>query len=128
MRDANAELGEALTREHPQQAFNELNRRFHMALYRCAGSAVLLRTIENLASQADRIRMHFDLRRSPAPRHHEAILEACERRDAEAAAAATRDHILEVHRLLMPDGYDIAPGSPLAAALECAGAVERYGR
>ena len=118
MQDANAQLGEALHGEHPQRRFNELNRRFHLTLYRCADSEILLRTIENLASQADRIRMHLQLHQSPAYRHHQAIVEACERRDAGAAVAATRDHILEVHRLLMPDGYHVAPGSPLAAVLE----------
>jgi GntR family transcriptional regulator, rspAB operon transcriptional repressor len=114
MHDANAPIGEIADGRRPQPEFNELNRRFHMALYQCAGTPVLLRTIENLASQADRVRMHFNLRHSPAHQHHEEILDACRRRDAESAAAATRDHILSVHRLAMPEGYQIAPDSPLA--------------
>lgn len=123
MRAANAPIGEISAGQRPQQQFNELNHQFHLALYQCAGTPVLLRTIENLASQADRIRMHFDLRRSPAHAHHETILDACQRRDAEAAAAATRDHILTVHRMTMPDGYAIAADSPLAVVLRDADAM-----
>ncbi|WP_329343443.1 GntR family transcriptional regulator [Streptomyces sp. NBC_01352] len=121
MREANERLSEAVRGEHPQRSFNELNRRFHMTLYERADSTVLLRTIENLSSQAERIRMHFDLTHSPAHQHHEVILDACERRDPDAAAAATRDHILAIHCLLKPDGYRIEPGSPLAVVLATAG-------
>ncbi|MEU6412904.1 GntR family transcriptional regulator [Microbispora sp. NPDC046933] len=120
MREAHEQLNRSLEGENPQREFNELNRRFHMTLYRRADSAVLLRTIENLASQAERIRMHFDLRQSPAGRHHEEILAACENRDIEVAAATTRDHILAAHRLMMPDDYRIEAGSMLAAVLATA--------
>ncbi|GAA2219626.1 GntR family transcriptional regulator [Nonomuraea monospora] len=121
MREAHAQLTRSLRGEHAQREFNELNRRFHMTLYHRADSAVLLRTIENLASQAERIRMHFDLRQAPAGRHHEKILAACENRDVETAAATTRDHILAAHRMMMPDGYRIESGSMLATVLATAG-------
>ncbi|MEV7384664.1 GntR family transcriptional regulator [Streptomyces sp. NPDC091215] len=125
MRDAHERLDAALAGAHAQRDFNELNRRFHMALYQRAGSSVLLREIESLAGQAERIRMHFDLRHSPAGHHHAAILEACERRDPEAAAAATRDHILTAHRMVMGDDHRIEPGSSLAAVLAVSGGTSR---
>ncbi|MFK0119842.1 GntR family transcriptional regulator [Streptomyces sp. NPDC090994] len=117
MREAHERLGQALTSEHPQREFNELNRRFHLALYERAESPVLLRTIESLTGQAERIRMHFDLRQSPAGRHHQEILDACARRDVEAVVAATRDHILTAHRMTMGEDYQVPPGSALAAVL-----------
>ncbi|XVQ06943.1 GntR family transcriptional regulator [Spirillospora sp. CA-255316] len=125
MRQAHEQLTRSLKGENPQREFNELNHRFHMTLYRRADSPVLLRNIENYASQAERIRMHFDMRQSPAGEHHEEILTACENRDAEAAAATTRDHILTAHRLMMPDDYRIEAGSMLATVLATAGLDER---
>lgn len=121
MREAHERLGAAIAGGHPQRRFNELNRRFHLALYERAESSVLLRSIENLADQAERIRIHFDLRHSPAEPHHAAILAACELRDADAVAAATRDHILTMHRLMMTKDYTIEPGSPLATVLAASG-------
>jgi GntR family transcriptional regulator, rspAB operon transcriptional repressor len=121
MRETHAQLTESLKGETAQREFNELNRRFHMTLYQRADSAALLRTIENLASQAERIRMHFDLRQGPAQPHHEAILRACENRDAAAAAAATRDHILTAYQAMMPDDHRIEPGSSLGVVLAIAG-------
>ncbi|MEU9340056.1 GntR family transcriptional regulator [Streptomyces sp. NPDC048278] len=122
MRDAHERLESALSGDDAQRDFNGLNRRFHMALYQRAGSSVLLREIEGLADQAERIRMHFDLRHSPAGQHHAAILDACERGDAEAAAAATRDHILITHRMVTGADQRLEPGSPLAAVLAASGA------
>jgi DNA-binding GntR family transcriptional regulator len=127
MRDAHERLGAALTDAHPQREFNELNRRFHMTLYRRAESSVLLRSIESLADQAERVRMHFDLRDSPAGRHHAVILAACEHRDADAVAAATRDHILAAYRLMVGEDYRIQPGSPLAAVLAASGTTDLTG-
>jgi DNA-binding GntR family transcriptional regulator len=121
MRETHARLTESLKGETAQREFNELNRRFHMTLYQRADSAALLRTIENLASQAERIRMHFDLRQGPAQPHHEAILQACENRDAAAVAAATRDHILTAYQAMMPDDHRIEPGSSLGVVLAIAG-------
>jgi GntR family transcriptional regulator, rspAB operon transcriptional repressor len=109
-----AQLTESLKGETAQREFNELNRRFHMSLYQRADSAVLLRTIENLASQAERIRMHFDLRRGPAQPHHEAILRACENRHA---ATAARRHILTAYQAMMPDDHRIEPESSLGVVL-----------
>ncbi|MGW1028426.1 FCD domain-containing protein [Streptomyces sp. NPDC002577] len=127
MRAAHEQLGAALAGAHPQRKFNELNRRFHMALYQRTESPVLVRDIESLADQAERIRMHFDLRHSPAGKHHAVILEACERRDAGAAAAATRDHILAAHRLVMGEDYRVEPGSSLATVLAASGVTDLTG-
>ncbi|MGI5459135.1 GntR family transcriptional regulator [Streptomyces sp. CA-249302] len=127
MREAHERLGAALAGDHTQRDFNELNRRFHMALYRRAESPVLLREIESLAGQAERIRMHFDLRHGPAEQHHAIILDACERRDTEAVAVATLDHILTAHRLMMGAEYVMQPDSALAAVLAAAGVTDLSG-
>ncbi|MFE0679101.1 GntR family transcriptional regulator [Streptomyces sp. NPDC058867] len=127
MRAAHRDLGLTLAGDHPEREFNDLNRRFHMALYLRAESPVLLSSIEGLAGQAERIRMHFDLRHSPAGHHHAEILEACERRDTDAAAAATRDHILSAHRLIMGEDYRVEPDSLLAAALTRSGLTDFSG-
>ncbi|WP_344780323.1 GntR family transcriptional regulator [Microbacterium kribbense] len=75
--------------------FNELNHAFHGTLYGAADSPTLLRLIDLLGAEADRIRLHFDLRAPLADAYHRAILDACRRRDADAAAHSTRLHLLE---------------------------------
>lgn len=75
--------------------FNELNRAFHGVVYAAADSPTLRRLIELLGAEADRMRLHFDLRAPLAEAHHRDILDACRRRDAQAAASATRHHLLE---------------------------------
>lgn len=125
MREAHEQLGAALVGAHAQREFHELNRPFHMALHRRAGSSVLLRDIESLAGQAERVRMHFDLRHSPAERHHAVILDAFERRDAEAVAAATRDHILAAYLLMAGEEHRVEPGSALATVLVLSGPADR---
>ncbi|MFH8251211.1 GntR family transcriptional regulator [Microbacterium sp. B2969] len=75
--------------------FNELNRAFHAVLYGAADSPTMLRLIELLGAEADRIRLHFDVRGPFAEEHHREILDACRRRDAAAASQATRSHLLE---------------------------------
>ncbi|MCX6502490.1 MAG: GntR family transcriptional regulator [Microbacterium sp.] len=90
--------------------FNELNRAFHDVLYRAAGAPVLTRLIETLGAEADRIRLHFDLRSPLAEVFHRQILAACRDRDADAAARATRLHLLESYFGMRNQGRDVTPG------------------
>lgn len=89
--------------------FNELNREFHAILYRAADAPSLLRLVGSLQDEADRIRLHFDLRAPLAEAHHRDILGACERRDAVAVRDATRSHILEAYLAMRAD-RTVAPG------------------
>ncbi|MFT4212069.1 MAG: GntR family transcriptional regulator [Microbacterium sp.] len=78
-----------------QGVFNDVNRAFHGVLYAAADSPVLERLISSLGAEADRLRLHFDVRAPFAEAYHRVILDACRRRDAAAAAEATRQHLLE---------------------------------
>lgn len=118
MRDANEKLARAMADPTAaQNSFGPFNCAFHQALYQAGGSKTLSRMTNDLSSQAERIRMHFDVRRGNAVAEHERILTACVAGDAEEAVAATRDHLLAVHLRVMPDDYRIPPGSTLEAAL-----------
>lgn len=75
--------------------FNRLNRAFHSVIYAASDSPTLVRLIDLLNDEADRIRLHFDMRAPLAEAYHRTILAACEARDADAAARATRLHLLE---------------------------------
>lgn len=77
--------------------FNELNGRFHGLLYAAADAPVLSALITQLSAEADRIRLHFDVRAPLAEAYHREILMACRQRDAAAAALATRRHLLEAY-------------------------------
>ena len=98
-----ARMGEILTQLESRRedadfslgVFNELNHEFHSVLYAAADAPSLMRLIELLGAEADRIRLHFDLRAPLAEAYHRDILEGCRRRDAAAVAEATRRHILE---------------------------------
>lgn len=96
--------------------FNELNRAFHGVLYAAADSPVLGRLIELLGAEADRIRLHFDIRPPLAEVHHREILDACRRRDGRAAALATRRHLLESY-LAMRGGDRVVRDGLLADVL-----------
>jgi len=75
--------------------FNELNNEFHRVVYAAADAPILLRQIESLQAEADRIRLHFDVSHGYADPLHREILAACTRRDSVAAGKVTRRHILE---------------------------------
>lgn len=99
--------------------FNDLNRELHAIVFRAADAPVLLRLIEVLGAEADRIRLHFPLTPGLAHRYHRAIISACRERDAEGARDATREHLLEAY-FSMRRQRSVAPG-PLAAALAACG-------
>jgi len=90
--------------------FNELNRAFHGVLYAAADAPVLVGLIERLQDEADRMRLHFDLRSPLAEAYHRQILDACRRRDAAGAAAATRAHLLESYLAMRGTDRAVAPG------------------
>ena len=77
--------------------WGELNRRFHYSLYEGSGRPYHLQTISTALDRVDRYsRAQLVLTdgMARARREHEAILQACIDRDAEAAAELTRLHIL----------------------------------
>lgn len=90
--------------------FNDLNRDFHAVIYRAADTPVLLRLIEEICAEADRIRLHFDVRAPLAEAFHRDILDACRRRDAVAAARATRMHLVESYLGMRGAGRTIGDG------------------
>ncbi|WP_052336286.1 GntR family transcriptional regulator [Nocardioides alkalitolerans] len=108
-----------------QHAFRALNREFHLTLYRAAGSPALERIVADLADRAERMRLHFDVRRGRALADHAAILEACVAGDVEAAVAATREHVVGTFRMMVPDDFEVTPGSVLDVVLRDAGADDR---
>lgn len=103
MRTILAELDSAADEpDYSLGRFNSLNREFHRTIYAAAGSPVLLRLIDQLAAEADRLRLRADVRGSGADSHHREILAACERRDGSAAADHTRRHIAQLVRSRHP--------------------------
>jgi DNA-binding GntR family transcriptional regulator len=121
MRALHEELRSRVEGPDAQQAFSGLNREFHLTLYRAAGSPALIRLITDLSAQAERMRLHFDVRRGRAGDDHARILAALAARDVEEAVAATRDHILGALVMMMPAGFEVTPGSTLDLALRASG-------
>lgn len=77
--------------------WGDQNRKFHTILYRDSGLFYHLGVIEKTLDRVDRyLRAQLALSNglARANREHEAILAACERRDAARAAELTRQHIL----------------------------------
>lgn len=91
-------------------AFNDLNRAFHDVLYAAADLPHLAALITTLGAEADRMRLHFDLRAPLAEAYHREILDACRRRDAAAAADATRRHLLESYFGMRGGDRTVGPG------------------
>lgn len=117
LRWAHDRFRSAVEGQDADRSFGDLNREFHLTLYRLAGSERLLRLFRDLSAQAERIRAHFNVRGGPAVHEHEEILRACEAGDVEAAREATQRHILAVLFRVMPDGYRIPGGSALDVAI-----------
>jgi DNA-binding GntR family transcriptional regulator len=77
--------------------WGDLNWRLHSTLFAAAGRPLTLRTVERLSHHADRyLRMQLALTHgeSRANAEHRAIVAACRKRDARAAAKLMRAHIL----------------------------------
>jgi DNA-binding GntR family transcriptional regulator len=121
MRDLHRELETGIAGSDAQHGFAALNREFHLTLYRAAGTPTLIRLLGELSGRAERMRLHFDVRRGRAIDDHARILAACESGDVDVAVAATRDHILGAFLMMAPQGYEIAAGSALEIALSSSG-------
>ena len=83
--------------------FGALNGRFHLALYAPAPRPRLLAHIVELGRLADRYLVSAAVRLDYVERSHEEhrrLLEACRRRDADAASAILARHILDAGRAL----------------------------
>ncbi|MEX0428029.1 GntR family transcriptional regulator [Nocardioides sp. DS6] len=128
MRELHEELRSRVDGPDAQQAFSGLNREFHMTLYRLAGSPTLIRLLTDLSAQAERMRLHFDVRRGRADDDHARILAALAAGDAEEAVAATRDHLFGALVMMMPASFGVTPGSTLDAALRTSGWVPETAR
>ena len=77
--------------------WGDLNWRLHSTLFAAAGRPLTMRTVERLSHHADRyLRMQLALTHgeSRANAEHRAIVAACRKRDARAAAKLMRSHIL----------------------------------
>ncbi|GAB3245953.1 GntR family transcriptional regulator [Nocardioides dilutus] len=117
MRDLHRELETVIAGPDAQRGFAELNREFHLTLYRAAGSPTLVRLLSELSGRAERMRLHFDVRQGRALDDHAGILAACGAGDVEEAVAATREHILGAFLMMMPEGYTPTAGSVLEIAV-----------
>lgn len=94
-----------------RQAYNrdlklvsDLNLNFHLTLYAACGRGLLLNTIKNLWSQADRYRRAYINYLDVADRtnkEHMAILQACQDGDSSKAERLMSEHILLVGRALV---------------------------
>ena len=71
------------------------HRRFHLMLYEPSGSRWLMRLISSVWDHTDRYRRQVQTRVTSQEVlvEHERILAAMERRDADEAVAALRDHL-----------------------------------
>lgn len=97
LRDANAEIAVAISRDRPDvPRFLDANRRFHATIMETAGSEPLKRAVSGVVEQPVVLRtaMQYDgaeLVRSHA--EHEELIAAFERRDSAWAAAVMTAHL-----------------------------------
>lgn len=93
--DEAAEIQARIERTDPM-AFGTANQDFHMLLYRPCGRPRLLQQLDTLFAAADRYvcfaKASPELR-NKSNREHHAMLDACRRRDADAAAKVLARHI-----------------------------------
>ena len=98
------------------EAYGELNREYHLSLYRASGRNQTLELVRMLLANTDRYtRVQLamsDGATTRAKREHAALLELCRAGDAEGAARLTLDHVLAVRhdllQLLQPDEDSLA--------------------
>jgi len=105
------------------EAYGELNREYHLSLYRASGRNQTLELVRVLLANTDRYtRVQLSMSdgaTARAKREHAALLELCRAGDAEGAARLTLDHVLAVRadllQLLQPDDDGLAePEAPAA--------------
>lgn len=105
------------------EAYGELNREYHLSLYRASGRNQTLELVRMLLANTDRYtRVQLamsDGATTRAKREHAALLELCRAGDAEGAARLTLDHVLAVRhdllQLLQPDEDNLAESQAPAA-------------
>ncbi len=84
--------------------WGDINRLFHTALYADSGRPYYLSVIDKTNDRVERyIRAQLDLTHGMerARADHQQIIDACFKRDAKAAARATRDHIVNAGKSLV---------------------------
>jgi DNA-binding GntR family transcriptional regulator len=80
----------------------EEDANFHATIARAAGNAELCRVLENIQHQIWLCRCQtYDLSSSSAPRSHQDILDALEKKNRRQAKAAMREHIAHVRQKLL---------------------------
>jgi DNA-binding GntR family transcriptional regulator len=102
-RDLNA-LIERMRRTEDARAWLSLNDRFHLRLYESAGRPRLVAMIDSLRDASAPYIHMFVASRPPSRRandEHQAILDACARRDAAGARRAIRSHLRNASRDLV---------------------------
>lgn len=103
MREAYAVMDRS--RQDPQ-SFIEADLDFHLLLAEATGNPLILSLIDSIVGQLREQRMRiFQVEGGPerGQVHHRAILEAVERRDAEAAREAMRAHLKQVRADCLPE-------------------------
>jgi DNA-binding GntR family transcriptional regulator len=97
----------AFRSDEPDKAHrtSELNHDFHFAIYRAAGSAVLIPIVESLWLQSGpyvraAAQIHDEQRDIPATHFHWELIEALERGDADGSTRALTDDITRSFRLI----------------------------
>ncbi|KPF67598.1 hypothetical protein IP69_12875 [Bosea sp. AAP35] len=105
------------------EAYGELNREYHLSLYRASGRNQTLELVRVLLANTDRYtRVQLamsDGATTRAKREHATLLALCRAGDAEGAARLTLDHVLAVRhdllQLLPPgEGFLVEPQAPAA--------------
>jgi DNA-binding GntR family transcriptional regulator len=105
------------------EAYGELNREYHLSLYRASGRSQTLELVRVLLANTDRYtRVQLamsDGATTRAKREHAALIDLCRTGDAEGAARLTLDHVMAVRhdllQLLQPDEAALAePRAPAA--------------
>ena len=95
---------DAFAAETDPTRWGDINRLLHSSLYRDCGRPYYLSVIEKANDRVERyIRAQIDLTKGMgrAQADHQQIIDACVRRDAPAAAALTREHILNASETLV---------------------------
>ena len=107
IRRLNRQIGASMRKSGDRKDLLVINHDFHFAIYRAAGSKVLLGMIESLWLQEGPFTYYSLL----SPRalwnasHHDSIIAALARRDADAAAEAVRRDILTAAEFLSEHGH-----------------------
>lgn len=78
-------------------SWNEVNSEFHLELYKHAESPRIIKLVQNLLSECDRLTrvqlLSIEGDRDRAIREHAELLRLCETQEFDAACALLRDHI-----------------------------------